>query len=394
MINKYKIKITGKNTKRFVKELIKEKISLYYIDFNDKYTIIIVDDDGYKTINNKKTSYKINIIDEYGIVKIKDTTKKYSLFLICILCGIILIKILSNIVFDIDIEHSKSEIREMIMNDLEEYGIKKYHFKVSYKKKEKIIKKILKKETNNIEWLEIDNIGTKYIVKVEERIKNEIKQNNKCQNIVAKKDAMILSIMATNGEVKVAKNQYVKKGDVLISGFISKDDKIVKKERAQGEVFGEVWYQVEVMLPEVYKEETLTGKSKKRLELKFLNKEFFFFDFSKYKTYAIKRKKLLSSNILPISINYSTIRETRKIVKDYSIIDSNQEAIKLATKRLKNSLGKKDSIISKNVLKKSKKDSKIVVDIFFKVKEDITDTVNIDNIDITKQEGEKDESSN
>ena len=45
---------------------------------------------------------------------------------------------------------------------------------------------------------------------------------------------MVLLIHAENGEVKAKKYQYVKKGDVLISGFISKDDKIVKKERAEG----------------------------------------------------------------------------------------------------------------------------------------------------------------
>ena len=394
MINKYKLKITGKNSKRFIKNLISKNILLYYVDFRDKYSIIIVDDEGYNKILDIKTSYDIKIVDKYGFNKIFDLLSKYLIFFICIIMGIVLIKILSNVLLEIKIESPKSEIRELVLNDLNYYGIRKYHFKVSYKEKEQIIRKILRKEKNNLEWLEIDSVGSKYIVKVSERIKNDIKKSNKAQSIVASRDAYIVSIMAHSGEVKVYKNQYVKKGDVLISGFIYKDDKIMKKVRASGNVFGEVWYQVNITVPTVYKEDIRTRKYKDRLEIKFLDKSFFLFNFHNYKNYDVERKTIFKNKLLPISFNYSRIYEIKKIRKNYRDSKGLQEAIKLAIKKLKMKLGPKDSIISKNVLKKEEKNSKIEIDIFFKVKQDITDTVNIDNIDITKQEGVKDESSN
>ena len=95
----------------------------------------------------------------------------------------------------------------------------------------------MKTETEKIEWLEIDSIGTKYVVKVEERIKNEPIVDNKTQHIVAKKNAMILEIYAESGEIKVKKNDYVEKGDVLISGFITKDEEI-KKNRLFLKIIG------------------------------------------------------------------------------------------------------------------------------------------------------------
>ena len=61
------------------------------------------------------------------------------------------------------------------------------------------------KETDKIEWLEIEENGTKYTIKVEERIKNKKEKDNKTQNIIAKKNAMILSIDATHGEIKKKK---------------------------------------------------------------------------------------------------------------------------------------------------------------------------------------------
>lgn len=394
MTNKYKLLIVGKNPKRFLDNLISLKISLYDVKLTDKELIIVVDLDDYDKILKLKTSYKIKVIDYYGLVKYKGILKKYNVFFICLIIGLVLIKVLSSIVFDIDIEHPKSEIRELVLADLEEFGISKYHFKVSYDEKEKIIKKILHKETDRLEWLEIDSIGTKYVVKVEERIKNDPKIDNTFQHIVAKKDAMILQIQASSGEIKVSKNDYVKKGDILISGFITKDEEIKKKVKAVGTVYGEVWYQAEITLPKVYKEIKYTKNSKKRFQVKFLSHDFLLFDFKPYKTYESSNITLLENRLLPMSFNYSKVKETKEITKRYTGTKGEKEALKLAEKNLKKKLSVNDSIISKKVLKKTEKDSKIIVDIFFKVKEDITDTVNIDNIDITKQEGVKDESGN
>ena len=394
MTNKYKLLIVGKNPKRFLDNLISLKISLYDVKLTDKELTIVVDLDDYDKILKLKTSYKIKVIDYYGLVKYENILKKYNVFFICLIIGLVLIKVLSSIIFDIDIEHPKSEIRELVLADLEEFGISKYHFKVSYDEKEKIIKKILHKETDRLEWLEIDSIGTKYVVKVEERIKNDPKIDNTFQHIVAKKDAMILQIQASSGEIKVSKNDYVKKGDILISGFITKDEEIKKKVKAVGTVYGEVWYQAEITLPKVYKEIKYTKNSKKRFQVKFLSHDFLLFDFKPYKTYESSNITLLENRLLPMSFNYSKVKETKEITKRYTGTKGEKEALKLAEKNLKKKLSVNDSIISKKVLKKTEKDSKIIVDIFFKVKEDITDTVNIDNIDITKQEGVKDESSN
>lgn len=394
MTNKYKLLIVGKNPKRFLDNLISLKISLYDVKLTDKELTIVVDLDDYDKILKLKTSYKIKVIDYYGLVKYENILKKYNVFFICLIIGLVLIKILSSIVFDIDIEHPKSEIRELVLADLEEFGISKYHFKVSYDEKEKIIKKILHKETDRLEWLEIDSIGTKYVVKVEERIKNDPKIDNTTQHIVAKKDAMILQIQASSGEIKVSKNDYVKKGDILISGFITKDEEIKKMVKAVGTVYGEVWYQAEITLPKVYKEIKYTKNSKKRFQVKFLSHDFLLFDFKPYKTYESSNITLLENRLLPMSFNYSKVKETKEITKRYTGKKGESEALKLAEKNLKKKLSVNDSIISKKVLKKTEKDSKIIIDIFFKVKEDITDTVNIDNIDITKQEGVVDESSN
>ena len=136
------------------------------------------------------------------------------------------------------------------------------------------------------------------------------------------------------------------------------------------------------------------GKSKKRLELTIFDKNIFLFDFNKYKTYQVEKKELLRNNILPVSLNYATIYETNEISKNYDITNVSNEAIKLASNKLKQKLGPKDKIISKKVLKKTERDSRIIVDVFFKVEEDITEEESIENIKIEDIEGEKSGTSN
>lgn len=394
MNSKYQLKIIGKNPKRFIRNLIKLKISLYHMENHDQYSIIIVDDNGLKAIQKLKTSYQIKLIREYGYSRYKHLLKKYIWFFLSLFLAIIIIQGLSNVIFSVEVEHSKKEIRELILNDLETYGIKKYRFRVSYQKKEQIKKKILAKETDRIEWLEIERVGTKYIVSVEERIKNEAEKKKEAQNIIAKKDAMILRINATSGEVVKKRYDYVKKGDVLISGFITRDEKIVSKTKADGKVFGEVWYKVDIDLPKKYQVINKTGNSKKKIELKVFNKSLFLLQLNSYKTYQLQRKTLIKNPILPIGIYYTTIHETKEISKNYTHNNASQEAIKIASRKLLEKLGSEDRIISKKVLKKTEKNSRIIVEVFFKVEEDIKDTENIENIKIEDIEGEKSEPSN
>ena len=371
MNNRYRIVITGKRPDYFIRELIKRNVNIYDLVKEKNKLEIVVDRDGIKKINSIKTSYKYKIIDRYGLIKVKYMLKKYAIFLICFGVGILINILLSRVIFDVDVIHSNSYIRELVYNDLADLGIRKFNFKVSYRKKEEIVKEILKRETNDIEWLEIEDVGTKYIIKVEQRKKNKETKVCENKNIVAKKDAMILEILADQGEVVTKKLDYVKKGDILISGVIHNKEDIVSKRCAEGKVFGEVWYQVHLEVPKRYEEVNVTGREKKQLEIEILDKRYTLFN--NFKTYKREEFSIIKSNLLPFSINYTKYLETNVKTYNYSIRDINSIALDMAQNKLLNKLGEEDTIISKKVLKKEEKESKILVDVFVKVKEDITD---------------------
>lgn len=375
MINKYKIAIEGKNPDYFINELIKNSIYIYDLKKEYKKLIIVISLDDYNKLKKIKTSYKFYIIDSYGAIKIKYLCKKYLFFLICIFLGICLNIFLSKLIFDVEVIHSDKYIREVVYNNLKEKGIYKYKFKVSYLEKEKIIKEILRKETDDIEWLEIEEIGTKYIVKVEQRKKNKEEEVCSARNIVARKDAFILEIHADIGEVVKKKYDYVKKGDIVISGIIHNKEEEVSKRCATGKIYGEVWYKVNLEIPIFYKEEIITGKDRNSLEINFLNKNISFFN--EFKTYKKNSEFLIGSSLLPISLNFTKYLETNVKEYEYSLSNVDNYALELASKKIKTKLGTRGEVVSKKVLKKSIKKSKIIIEVFVKVKEDITDNLEI-----------------
>ena len=383
----YKLRIKGKDFKRFINTLIRFKIYFDYSNIKDDECIIIVDKDNLDKIKSLKTSYEIEIINTYGLVKYKRLLKKYSFFLMSIFITFLLLSFLSSLIFKVEVIHSNKEIREIVKKDLEEYNIRPYRFKKSFKKREEILDKILDKEKERLEWLEIKVSGTTYIVNVEERKKNKSEVLGEEQDVVAAKDAMILRIEAEHGEIQKKKYDYVKKGDVIISGFIKNKEDVVSKVRAEGRVFGEVWYKVSVDIPKIYKEKMYTNKEMNVLQIKLFNKDYNLF--SRYKDYESIEKYVLHNNIFPISVGIVKLKEKHESIKKYNINNVSDKAISLGEDRLLKRLGPDDKVLLKKVLKRYEKKGKILVEVFFKVSEDITDYVSIKNKEIPKSDKEE-----
>ena len=72
---------------------------------------------------------------------------------------------------------------------------------------------------------------------VERKIK-EKEKNYLYQDIVSTKSAIIMKVEAVEGEIVRRKHDYVKKGDVLISGRIMKGNEVSKIVKASGKIYG------------------------------------------------------------------------------------------------------------------------------------------------------------
>lgn len=375
-----KIKVTGRNINNFLKRLINNNINIEkVIPISHKEIDLIINYQDLDKVLKLKTIYNIKIIRYYGKLRIIKRIKKDIFILSSLLISLLLIYTLSNIIFKVEVIHSNKNIIKLVTKELEDNGIKKYKFVKNYQEIEKIKNKILEENKDTLEWLEIIREGTKYTIRVEERIINNKPKDNKIYNIVASKNAVIKNIYAESGEKIRSINTYVKKGDIIISSDITLPNNEKISRTASGKVQGEVWYNINIEYPYQYHEIKYTGNKKKVLVLNLLNKRISFFDFHKYKTFNRNIKYIFNNNITPISLIYEDEYETNIINEVYDYNTAREKAITKAKEKILEKYPNIKDITNIKIIKEEDKKNKISLNLFVTCLEDITEYQEIDN---------------
>lgn len=373
-MDKIIIEIQGRKIERLIKKLINNKIKLYKIKIiNNDLAHILISKKDYLNFIKLKTIYEYRIIGSSGLINIRSKIKTNKLLIIFVIISLIVIKLFSSMIFNIEVVYNDSKWRKFIIEELEKKGIKKYSFKKSFNELSKIKKEILDEYKDKIEWLEIEEVGTNYIVRLEERKINNINIDNKKYNVVASKDAVIKRIDAEKGQIVKEINSYVKKGDIIISGNISLNDEIKGISGAKGNVYGEVWYKVSVSFPLSYYEEKEVGTKKNKLNINLFNKNLF----SNNNYRVISNYKLYENTFIPFSINLESVKRIEKIDTIYTIDEATKKAEEIGIEKIKSKLNDNEMIIESKNLKVNIKESKIELDMFIVTYENIADYIEI-----------------
>lgn len=309
MSSKIKIKVKNELT-RFFDKCIKNNLDLYDIKYiDDNIAIITIKASDYKKI--KKLNYYCDITIESleGLLGIKNHIKKNIYFYLTFLFCFILMDIITSYIVDIKIIHENKNIYNLVNKELKAHNIKKYSLAFSFDELEKIKEEILKDNPSTLEWISITKEGMKYIVRVEERIIKEPINEEGNRHVVAKSDAEVTKVLSTKGEVLVRSGEYVKKGDILISGIITLYDEIKGNTLATGTVYGNVWYNASIAYPLKQKITKETGR--KRYNLNINNKILLKNKYKEFKQKNIKEIKILGLKIkIYEEVEYQTINKT------------------------------------------------------------------------------------
>lgn len=378
--SKILVKVSGNNVNRFIKRLKNNNIDLISVScIEDSLAYIKIYVKDLEKLIDLKTIYELKIVKYYGWSKFKNNIFNNKFMILFILIFTIFLYVISNVIFEVDIYTNDYKMKEKLILELEENGIKKYKFKKSYSELQIIKSKILNKYKNELEWIEIESNGTKYLIKYEPRIINKDEDNPKFRNIVAKKDAVITSVDISTGQIVKGVNSYVKKGDVIVSGYIRLNDSIKDVVAAKGIVLGETWYKVNITYPLTYYENYETGNSKNVFVIKLLNNEYELFNFNKYKTKNKKNYVLLKNNLLPISFVKQNQRQTKIINEKNTEKSAINRALECSKSKIEEKLKEKEYIKDYKILNLTRNDNSITLDVFFTIVEDITEYEEIDS---------------
>ena len=381
------ISVTG-NINRFLLKCNKNNINILRINYNSyKSAIILINEKDYKKVLKLKGICKIRIVNTIGLKRYKNKIKEYRIFIICFILGISLLIMLSNIIFEIEITGDNKKLNELITKELINYDIDKYKFKKASKKIEKIKEKIKNKYKDNIEWLNIKESGVKYIISYVERKVDYSTDSLEIYSIAARKSGIVRDIYSYQGVTMVDIGNYVSKGDILISSDIMLNDEIKKQVNAKGKVYAEVWYKVKVEYPLNYKEKKYTNNKRKILYIRIGNN---YFELNKYKNYDRNNIISYKNKITGLEIGLEEIKKIELIDKKYSNKEALDLAIKEAKNKIKLKLDKDERIISEKTLNFYSNGSKIILDEFISVYEEIGEKKKIEMGDANDSKDTKD----
>ena len=372
LISKVSLNIKGKNINRFIKKLRVKRIEILSLKYkNPNEADIIIYKKDYETVLKIKSIYEVTELDVFGLIKIKRNIKLSKHLIIILLIAFIIFLIFTHVIFNVEVIHSNKDIRNLLLAELEKEGIKKYSFKKSYNELTKIKEKILNKYPDKIEWLEIEESGTKYTVRVEERTIVQKDNDTTPRNIIAGKDGVLKKVVAEKGDIVKDMNDYVKKGDLIVNGELIFNEKVTGKVRAEGKAYAEIWYVTKTEYPFATYTETETGKEKEVYAIKFLNHTFEL-SLNKFKTKKIEEEEIVKHSIIPIKLVKQKQKETNVTDQILTVEEAITKAKEKAEEDIKKNLSKDEYIIRSKYLKSTVKESIVEVEMFFAVYEDIT----------------------
>jgi len=372
LISKVTLKIIGNNKERIIKRIKNNNIEILNLKYIKDGILIKIYKKDYEKLLSIKTIYEIEIVNYSGLYHIEENIFNNKYIIISILIGLILLTFLSNLIFSIDIITNDNKMKLKLEEELISNGISKYKLKKNYLELQKIKNNILNKYKDEIEWIEIESLGTKYVVRYEPRIKKKSDNTVIYRDIISSKNCLIKDMYITSGQIVKSKNTYVKKGDIIVSGYIYENGAIKDTVMADGVVYGECWYNITITYPFKYYEEKETGNKNNILVLKIFNKEVEIFNYKKYKYKKIRNKTIIKNNILPIKLYFQTQKELHVINENNNEEQAIEKAIEYSKKKIESNLDENEYVANYKVLNKEVFSNSIELNIFFSVIEDIT----------------------
>lgn len=161
-------------------------------------------------------------------------------------CLVLLSMVLPNRILFIRIQGNELVPRQQIRTAAEEAGLR---FGASRREiRSEQIKNRLLSALPDLAWVGVNTNGCVATISVEERRPSPPEDTGLPNHMVASSDAVISDFTVTSGNALCRQGQAVRKGEVLISGYLDLGDR-TRIEPAQGEVYGLTQREIRGVLP-------------------------------------------------------------------------------------------------------------------------------------------------
>ncbi len=201
-------------------------------------------------------------------------------------------------------------------------------------------------DSEGIGWISVNMNGTHANVEVRETVPGDmLEDDDKCYNLVATEDGQIERVAAVEGKPQVKIFDTVQKGELLVSGVVSRDEGGIRLESASGSVFAKVNRSFEVTVPLESERKMMTGNKKVNKTVRFFAFDINLFrnsgiPYDFYDTIVSEKQMILFDEVyLPLWIITSSAEEYENRVCTITEEEARAQATLMYREKLREQMG-------------------------------------------------------
>lgn len=243
------IEIEGLFLEKFTNFCIANQLSFWnVIKISNTKIRLTTDIKSFKKMRKyaRKTRCRMKLIQRNGIPFKAFKYRKRKWFIVGVLIFLVTLKLLSSMVWNINIIGDENIDTKELISELEELGLTKCKFKKSIDTFYITYKIMIQREDLAFITIKFDGINANVEIK-EKKLKPEIELQNQATNIIANKTGIISQINVLSGVKKVNVGDTVMPGDILVEGIMEMT-KLPEKTQyihSEAQIKARVWYEEE-----------------------------------------------------------------------------------------------------------------------------------------------------
>ncbi|HLR23117.1 MAG TPA: sporulation protein YqfD [Pseudogracilibacillus sp.] len=385
------IHIKGKHPEHFLKQCATNNITVMNVRKIAQDicmgTIYLHDLKNVKRLIQDTTYELIKIDSPKGLFPTAKKLWSNKVMIVTICLCIIFLFGLANIAWKMEISGVSEETELNIREKLEKEGLYEGAWTFNTLDIDLIQQHVLH-EMPELMYIGIRKKGTTYHIDAIEKQQEKRIEDLPNRHLVASKNGEIESIFVKKGVGKVAVNDIVEKGDLLVSGEIEKeaeeeedkdkneDDKEqLQKVAAEGEVYANTWYEMDVTSPLTQSESQFSGAAYERHFIDIMDFVLPVWGFKQPYANYVKEEKSHALKIFnytfPIKLKTKIYYEMTNNIQPGTKEEAKERAINHIESNLKRKAGKNSEVLYYKVLHERLDNGKVKMNLYVSVLEDI-----------------------
>ncbi|MCO7126334.1 sporulation protein YqfD [Sporolactobacillus shoreicorticis] len=350
-----KAEIIGEAPEKFIRICMREHVKIWHIVRKNETTLIcfikLADSNTLKKWL-KASDCRIRILRKAGLPFFMKKMRLRLGITVGFLFFILLLLILSNMVWSIRVDGADVKLEEQIRSILKQNHLYEGSLDLFIPDTGRL-ESALSTKLTKVTWIGVSKEGTTYKISVVQKKYPKPKSVTGPRNLVATKQAVVQRLFIETGQPVVESDQFVKKGQVLVSGRIG-NEKASRFVSAKGKVVGETWYHSEAQIPLVSQYTLYSGNTYFKYKLKMWHVQMPLWGF-KSEPYKQYDREIIRKPIrfliwkTPFAFIQENYRQKKTVVRKLTQKQAIKDAIESSDKKLLDSLPKGSKIVSSTV---------------------------------------------